>query len=196
MKIESKWLRSIALGAAMALAVTGGYALASDQGDAVAAPGAGGEYGFMGMMGPNAAGLREQLGLTEDQWKQWRALRAEAMRANIRARSELRLKRLDLLELMQAEEPDRAAIEQKLRELSEARHLLTKQRVEHRLAVHELLTPEQRAKLQTLRGRHLRRSFGQRWQGRRPMRGRRGRGPAGGFGPCFPSEVGPPAPPE
>ena len=102
------------------------------------------------------ARLREQLGLTDDQVKQLHALRIEGAKNAIRSRADVEVKRLELRELLQADEPDRAAIDQKLRELSDARYTAQKQRIDQRLAMRDILTPEQRSKLKELRGKFRR----------------------------------------
>jgi Spy/CpxP family protein refolding chaperone len=133
-----------------------------------------------GMRMLDAPDLQEKLGLTEEQVEQLRALRFEGAKNAIQARSQLMLKRLELRELLHADEPNRAAIEGKLRELSDARHSLMKQRIEQRLAMREVLTLEQRSQWKKLRRQFRHRSWGPRRPGR-PSHGPAG-GPEGGFG--------------
>lgn len=100
--------------------------------------------------------LREELGLTDEQIERLRALRFEGAKKKIQMRSQLSLKRLELRELLQADEPSRTAIDRKLREVSDAQHALLKQRIEQRLAMRTVLTPEQRDQLKELRPRFRR----------------------------------------
>jgi Spy/CpxP family protein refolding chaperone len=116
-------------------------------------------------------GLREDLGLSDEQVKQLRSLKAENLKQRIRAGAELKIKRLELEEFLAADEPDRALIDQKLAELNSAQGAMTRMRVDHRLAFRDLLTPEQRSKLQDRMRKHMRRG----------MRG--GRRGAEGFAP-------------
>lgn len=127
--------------------------------------------------------LQEELGLSEEQMSQLRALRFQAAKSGLRTRSEVRLKRLELEELMESEEPDQVAIEKTLREIADGQHALLKQRIERRLAMRRVLTPEQHQKWQKLR-----RQFWRRQMRRGPFRGLRGLGrhgprSGGGFGP-------------
>lgn len=195
MKHKMYWILVAGLGVILTLGTAQAFAFEDEQG-APGEPPVGHGYGMMGMR--DDPGLREELGLTEEQVKQLRALRLDAAKNGIRARSELQFKRLELEELLEADEPDRAAIDKKLRELSDARYAWMKQRVDHRLALRGVLTPEQRNKWQSLRRRHLR----QRWHQRRRLHRPGGEGmgpgfgPGRGFGPGFGQQVAPPPPPE
>jgi Spy/CpxP family protein refolding chaperone len=133
------------------------------------------------MMGMHEGGMVDELGLTEPQRQQMRALHTEARKAGIRARADLQLKRLELEELLEADEPNQAAIDKTIGELNDLRATAFKRRIDQRLAFHRLLTPEQRGKLKTFRehrGMMLRRHLRQRFFDRREGEGwqRRGRG--------------------
>ena len=136
-------------------------------------------------------GVQEKLGLTPEQVGQLRGLFFEGARAGIRQRAELQVRRLELEELLQAEEPDRGAIEAKLGELSGAWHGLMAQRVEQRLALREILTPEQRQQIRTLRRQRRHQQFQQR-RPRRQRQGGHGQGedPGFGLGPGFDFDPG------
>lgn len=151
-----------------------------------------GQRGFRhpgrGMRGmPDIARLREQLGLTDDQVKQLHALRVEGAKNAIRSRADVEVKRLELRELLQADQPDRAAIDRKLRELSDARYTAQKQRIDQRLAMRDILTPEQRSKMKELRGKFRRGGERMRRPGGPGMDGPQGQGfrPRGERGPRF-----------
>ncbi len=136
---------------------------------------------------PDITRLREQLDLTDDQVKQLHSLRTEGAKKAIRSRADVKVKQLELRELLQADEPDRAAIDQKLRELSDARYTAQKQRIDQRLAMRDILTPEQRSKMKELRGKFRRGGERMRWPGRPGMEGppRQGFRPRGEAGPRF-----------
>jgi len=62
----------------------------------------------------------------------------------------MQVKQLDLRDLLAADQPDRAAIDAKLQEISSARLALDKSAIDYRLNSRDALTPEQRDKLRQL----------------------------------------------
>lgn len=115
--------------------------------------------------------LIQQLGITAAQAEQLRALLREAARLRIQHRADMALKRMELEELLAVETPDRALMEKKLAEISVLQQALLKSRMDSRLALQNVLTSAQHAKLRTLLGQRV---F---WRGR-------GLGPCGlGLGP-------------
>lgn len=186
MSKKMKWVLVGALGLVLAVGTAWSYKQAEDQGD----PGP----GPMRAQGPEAMpmlddpSLREQLGLTEEQVSKLRGLGFEAAKAGLRARSEMMLKRLELEELLQGDEPDRAALDKKIRELADTQYALLKNQTDHRLAFRQVLTPEQRTKARTLLRQHMRQRMMERGGMMRGPQGRgfrpgRGAGPGGGIGP-------------
>jgi Spy/CpxP family protein refolding chaperone len=134
--------------------------------------------------------MRERLGFTQEQATRIQSQESAFAKARIRQQSDLRVKQMELDELIAADKPDRAAIDKKLREVQEARTAAEKAGIENRLAMRELITPEQRQNMQQmLRGRRGS-EFG---RGRGPEFGP-GRGPRGPRPPAGP-EGRPPAPP-
>jgi len=180
MKTKANWILIPILGVALVAGAAWSLAQAPDPDDD---PLPGAEFesaqGAMPMMGPD---LREQLGLTDEQAEKMRALWVEGMKNGIRSRSNMMIARLELEELMRADTPDRAAIDAKLRQLTDAQGALLRQHIEHRLAMHGLLTPEQRVKARTLMRHHMRQRMFQRRGTRGPGFGPgpgHGRGPGG-----------------
>jgi Spy/CpxP family protein refolding chaperone len=98
----------------------------------------------------NDAAIREKLGITAEQVGVIRKQESDFRKTEIRDRADLAVKRVDLRDLLEAEKPDRAAIDSKLQEISTARLALEKSAVHYRLAMHEAITPEQREKLHQL----------------------------------------------
>ena len=151
----------------------------------------GGMHGMMG--GPMPAGMAEELGLTEEQQTKLRALHFETAKSGLQARTNLRLRQLELRELLEQDEPNQAELDKRIKALTDAQGAATRQRIEHRMAFRRVLTPEQRAKLRTTVRQHMR---------HRMMRFREGgehrmrmRGPGGeGFERRQPQR--PPEPPE
>ncbi len=121
----------------------------------------------MGQGGGPGAGMGlymvERLGLDEAQQKQVEALRAEHLARVEPVRAKLDGLRAELQALWQAERPDRGAILAKQDEMEKQRVQLREARVDLRLAVQKLLTPEQRARAAELKKD-------------RPGRGKHGRG--------------------
>lgn len=95
--------------------------------------------------------LREKLGLTAEQVAKIGQQTSEFRKTNIRSRADLEVKRVELGDLLRAESPDRASIDRKLDEIGAARVAQAKAQLHYRLAMREVLTPEQRKKLQAMR---------------------------------------------
>jgi Spy/CpxP family protein refolding chaperone len=129
--------------------------------------------------------LRERLGLTSEQVAKIEAQSSAFAKTRVRGRADLEVKRMELGELLHADKPDRAAIDRKLRELHDAEFALHKADVDHQLGMRDVLTPEQRTKLEELRAERMR-AFRDDRMGRPGM----GRGPGmrrgPGFGPMGP----------
>jgi Spy/CpxP family protein refolding chaperone len=120
-----------------------------------------------GMRGPGVDRL-EALGLDASQQKQVEELRAEHQKSVEPARAKLQTLRTELRALWQAERPERNTILAKQDEMEKQRAQLREARVDLRLAIQKLLTPEQRKQAASLlQDRPGRGAFG---------RGRHGRG--------------------
>jgi len=125
---------------------------------------------------PSVSMMKDELGLTDEQASQLRKLHNEQRRAAIRRRADLRIARMDLDELMNAASVDEKALSAKMKEIGDLEGAALKARVDSRLALRKVLTPDQLAKMKEMRpapGRE--RGFRGR-QGRPPMRP----GPGGG----------------
>lgn len=130
--------------------------------------------------------LRERLGITDEQAAKIEAAQSQFAKQQIQRQAELRIKRMELAELLRAENPDRAAIEKKLRELNDLELQAKMAGLDHGMAMRNLLTPEQREQLKQL----ARERVAQRFQGRRGLSPRPQRGP--GMGPRGPQAPPPP----
>jgi Spy/CpxP family protein refolding chaperone len=119
-----------------------------------------------GGFGPQMA---EQLELTDAQKDQMDDMRAAHQKQMIRQRADLKIARLELRELIRGD-ADRATINSKIDQIGKLETDLEKARVSHRLDMRDILTPEQREKLEDLR----------------PMMGRGLRGDCDGSGPRAP----------
>jgi Spy/CpxP family protein refolding chaperone len=113
--------------------------------------------------------------LNETQYAQLRKVRVEERKAAIRRRADLQIARLELKELLDAATPDEKVVAAKVKELNELQAAALKARVDARLALGKILTPEQREKLKQMRGPGHRGGHGPRGPHRGRERG--GRGP-------------------
>jgi Spy/CpxP family protein refolding chaperone len=135
-----------------------------------------GESGLVRLL--NDPAIREKVGITAEQAGMIRKQESDFRKAEIRDRADLEVKRVDLKDLLEADKPDRAAIDSKLQEISNARLTLEKSAIHYRLTMREAITPEQREKLHQL--------MSERWRhGGGPARpGPRGEGRKGQHGPA------------
>jgi len=95
--------------------------------------------------------LREQLLITPEQVVKIRQEALNFRKTEILSRADLEVKRLELDSLLEAETPDRAAIDKSLRAANAAQFTVEKAAIDHQLAVRDLVTPEQRKKLEKMR---------------------------------------------
>ena len=91
--------------------------------------------------------FRQQVGVTSEQAAALRKDFSDFRKAQIRERADLEIKRIDLQDLLSAEQPDRAAIDSKLEEISASRLSLEKSRADLRLTLKSAISPEQREKM-------------------------------------------------
>jgi Spy/CpxP family protein refolding chaperone len=152
--------------------------------------GRGGDFGGGGPMGMHGGDfilerflrdpdIRKQAGITDDQVAKIRQQESEFRKAEIRNRADLEVKRIDLKDLLESDKPDRAAIDNKLQEISASQMALEKAAIDHRLDLRDAITPAQREKIRQL--------LKDRWQrggpGDRGPEGAGRRGPRGAGGP-------------
>jgi len=121
----------------------------------------------------------EELGLSDAQKAQIHQALLDTRKKNIDVEAKLKLAGIELHELMRVETPDQAKINAKISEVSKLRETLMRNGIETKLAVHKILTPEQRKKMQELRGS----MFGRGRHGARPFGGPGMMHRGGGFGP-------------
>ena len=116
--------------------------------------------------------LREKLGISAEQAAKIRQQTLAYQTTAIRNRADVQVKRLELRDLMAADNPDRAAIDRKLAEVSAAQLTAEKASVGFRLDMRNALTADQKAKLEQWRKDMMQK----RWQDRGD-RGPGNRGP-------------------
>ncbi len=127
--------------------------------------------------GPHPAMMKQALGLSDAQAAQLQTLREEERKAGIRRRADIRIARMELDESLDAATIDEKLVATKVAALDQLQAAALQARVDHRLAVYKLLTPEQRAKMKQLAREHRGRDRG--WGRDRKHEGRFGVGPAG-----------------
>jgi Spy/CpxP family protein refolding chaperone len=107
--------------------------------------------------------VRQQLGISDEQAAKLENQVTDFRKTRIQDRASLAVQRIDLENLLAAENPDRAAINRKLQQVGAAQLALEKSAVDFALNVKQELTPEQRQKIrQFLRQRRERRFEGMR----------------------------------
>jgi periplasmic protein CpxP/Spy len=110
---------------------------------------AGGGFGDAGLL--NNPAIRQRLGITADQTAKIRQQDSDFEKSEIQARAVLQVKQIEMRDLLAAANPDHAAIDAKVQDVSAAQTALEKSAVDHGLAVRDILTPAQRQQLQQLR---------------------------------------------
>ena len=103
--------------------------------------------------GRDWAALQREVGLTEEQAAALRRLRAEERKQAIRRRADLAIARVELEEALEAATVDEKLIATRVRAVSELQAAALRARVDRRLALRKVLTPEQRDKVRQLAAR-------------------------------------------
>lgn len=135
--------------------------------------------------------MRERLGITADQAAKIEQETLDFRKTQIQDRASVQVKRVELASLLSSEQPDRAAIDQKLGEIGAARLAQAKAAIDFHLTMREALTPDQRQKLQQMRESFCRggRTGGPRGMGRQ-RHGEDQQGPNGAPPPPSPDRDG------
>jgi len=94
--------------------------------------------------------MREKLGISADQAEKIRHQFTAFRIAQVRSQADAEVKRIELHDLLSADNPDKAAIDSKVDEIGAARLAQAKARVDFGLSMRDALTPDQRAKLKEL----------------------------------------------
>jgi Spy/CpxP family protein refolding chaperone len=125
---------------------------------------------------PHSKPLIGRLNLNDQQKKQVEQLRFDMQKQLIGVRSRLQTARLELRQLLSADNLDKVAIEKKMNEIAQIRVQKESVRLDHWFQVNKLLTPEQQKVWREVL-KHPFRARAQAWMGQRM---RDGRGPRGG----------------
>jgi Spy/CpxP family protein refolding chaperone len=127
----------------------------------------------MEKQGPRGQGkqFKAELNLTDDQEKQMQDLRLDLEKKMIPLEAELKTKNLEMKELHMADTPNKKKMMAQIDKISETKVKMEKAKLEHRLQVREILTPEQQ-KIFAQQKKHHKRS-GDESKCDRPRRGGR-----------------------
>jgi len=131
--------------------------------------------------GPAFGRWQREVGLSADQVVQIRKMWSDERKAAIRRRADVAIARIDLEEALQAPTVDEKAVAAREKVLSDLQAAVLNARVERRLALRRMLSPEQRQKLAQLW--HGRRGWGDGWPGRGGRCGKPGGRPSAAPGP-------------
>lgn len=125
----------------------------------------------------------ERLGLDDATLEKVKARAYAAQKEAITAKAELKVARIELHRLLDADAPDKAAALAQVDRVGQLESALRRLKVSALLDIRGMLTPEQRAQLKTMK------------RGRRGRDGRRGRGPRRGRRGPPDAPPPPPSPP-
>ncbi len=87
--------------------------------------------------------LKTKLNLTDAQKKDLQKLRIDLEKKQTQVQAKIRMERLDLKELLLADNPDRSAIEKSLKTVSDLQYQQKLNMLDHAFAAKAVLTPEQ-----------------------------------------------------
>ncbi len=93
--------------------------------------------------------IMSELGLNDQQTGRLRQIIVDAEKSSVKTRGEMAVRRIELRELLHADNPDRDAALRKVQEISNLRGEMMKQHVEALLAAKTVLTPEQQKKMRS-----------------------------------------------
>lgn len=88
-------------------------------------------------------GVIKMLKLTDDQQKQLETIQSDLQKKQIALRSKLETMRVDLRDLLRADNPDQGKIENQMTDISKVQNEMKLNAVGHWFSVNKILTPEQ-----------------------------------------------------
>lgn len=94
--------------------------------------------------------LKARIGLTEEQAEQVRKLRLEHQKAEVQRQADLQVARMELNELFRAPMVDEKAVAAKLKVVGDLEFAVLKARVDQRLALRKVVSPEQAEQIEKL----------------------------------------------
>ncbi len=130
-----------------------------------------GKRGWKARKSPMAA-----LELSAEQRTRLESLNLERAKQMAQLRADLKVARLDLRAAMGQDEPSPAEVKARVGTVNNARSLILENRVNHRLKVNSVLTPEQRNMLREMRRDRPKKGFRKMWRKGGYRRGLKGMG--------------------
>lgn len=91
--------------------------------------------------------VKAALGLTDPQTDSLRKILLETAKSTVKTRADMKVREIELADLMRADKPDREAVMKTVQDISDSRGRMMKQQVGALLAAKEVLTPEQQKKI-------------------------------------------------
>jgi len=104
--------------------------------------------------------MRTYLNLTDEQVSRLHRIGVDAQKTAVQTRANLQLRRIEMRELLRADNPDQNAILKKVDEVSALRAQMARQNIQTLLAARNVLTPDQQKKLRSVRPEHAMGGFG------------------------------------
>jgi Spy/CpxP family protein refolding chaperone len=104
--------------------------------------------------------IRQKLGISTEKFNTIQQQETDFRKTEIRDRADVQVKQLELRSLLSAEKPDRAAIDAKLQDISNARLAMQKNAIDFHLTMRDAITPQQRQQLRQLMSDRRRRGPG------------------------------------
>jgi Spy/CpxP family protein refolding chaperone len=104
--------------------------------------------------GFDVARLQAELGLSDDQIADLQKMKSDGRSQAVQLRANLRTAHGELQDLLQAPAVDEKAISAKVKQVTDLEAAATQARVAQRLALRRILTPEQLAKMASLKREH------------------------------------------
>ena len=96
----------------------------------------------------------DDLNLTKEQLDKIKKIRSSSQKSNIPLRSDIQLKQIELKDLMDADAPDKSAVAAKVKEIDALKTQIKLNRMNARIDCRNVLTKEQKEKMEQMRGKH------------------------------------------
>jgi len=110
---------------------------------------------------PEEPKKRAELNLSDEQKQKLAAIHRQAAKERIRLHADQQIARLELQEMLQADQPNQATLNSKIEQLAELNRQMTKNRLDNMLAARSVLTKEQRMTMRQMMGKRMARMHGQ-----------------------------------
>jgi len=105
-------------------------------------------------------GMKDDLGLSDEQVAKLKALKSESEKQAIRTKADLKIERIELHDLLSKDKVDVKGVDTKVEKMGALQTKMHKAHIHARLDAQKILTPEQLKQLREMRGKHGRRHCG------------------------------------